>query len=288
MSTADLPVAAGPIGLRRPRPLSTRLLRSELRLIFGRRRNIAGLAVLAAVPIIIAVSVKVSAHHGDGPDFFGSIAGNGLFVPLAALTVEITLFLPLAMAVIAGDSVAGEANLGTLRYLLTVPVNRTRLLAVKFAAIAIFSLAATVLITVVGLVIGVALFHGGSMTLLSGNQVGFGDGLLRVLGATVFLAVQMAALGAIGLFLSSLTEQPIAAMAGLVVLTVVMYILESIPQLGWLAPWLLTHRFTAFGDLLRSPIAWETIRTGLLCAAAYAVIFWLASWARFAGKDITS
>lgn len=290
MSTVELPAkGSGPDELPRPRPLSTRLLRSELRLIFGRRRNIAGLTLLAVVPIIIAIAVKVSAPRpGEGPDFFGSITGNGLFVPLAALTVEISLFLPLAMAVIAGDSVAGEANLGTLRYLLTVPVNRTRLLAVKFTAIAIFSVAATVLITVVGLVIGVALFHGGSMTLLSGNQIGFGDGLLRVFGATGYLAVQMAALGAIGLFLSSLTEQPIAAMAGLVVLTVTMYILESIPQLGWLAPWLLTNRFSAFGDLLRSPVAWDTIRTGLLCAACYAVIFWLASWARFAGKDITS
>ncbi|WP_029137358.1 ABC transporter permease [Nakamurella lactea] len=290
MSTVELPAGgAAPIGLRRPRPVSSRFLRSELRLIFGRRRNIAGLAVLALVPIIIAVAVKVSAPRpGDGPDFFASITGNGLFVPLAALTVEITLFLPLAIAVIAGDSIAGEANLGTLRYLLTVPVNRTRLLAVKYAAITIFAVAATMLITVVGLVIGVALFHGGSMTLLSGNQIGFGGGLLRVLGATVYLAVQLAALGAIGLFLSSLTEQPIAAMAGLVVMTVVMYILDSIPQLGWLGPWLLTHRFTAFGDLLRSPVAWDTLRQGVICAASYALIFWLASWARFAGKDITS
>jgi ABC-2 type transport system permease protein len=126
------------------------------------------------------------------------------------------------------------------------------------------------------------------MTLLSGNQIGFGDGLLRVLGATGYLAIQLAALGAVGLFLSTLTEQPIAAMAGLVVLTVVMYILDSIPQLSALAPWLLTHRFTAFGDLLRAPVAWDVLRQGLICAAAYALIFWLASWARFAGKDVTS
>ena len=93
--------------------------------------------MLAGVPVLIAVAVKVSAPGRDdgGPDFFGSITENGLFVALAALTIEIGLFLPLAVAAISGDSIAGEANVGTLRYLLTVPVQRARLLAVKYAAI---------------------------------------------------------------------------------------------------------------------------------------------------------
>ncbi|MFP5283230.1 MAG: ABC transporter permease, partial [Actinomycetes bacterium] len=115
---------------------SGRFLRSELGIIFGRRRNLAGLGVLAVVPIIVALAVKASAPGaGEGPDFVSAIVGNGLFVALAALTLELPLFLPLAVATISGDAVAGEANLGTLRYLLTVPVGRTRLLAVKYAAI---------------------------------------------------------------------------------------------------------------------------------------------------------
>lgn len=296
MSTADAVSTVGSAppqtlpAARSRRRVSTRLLRSELRLIFGRRRNQAGMAVLAVVPIVIAVAVKVSAPRGggDGPAFFGAITGSGLFVPLAALTVEMTLFLPLAVAVISGDSVAGEANQGTLRYLLAVPVDRTRLLAVKYAAVVIFALAATVLVSVVGVIVGMALFHGGGMTVLSGGQVGVGGGLLRIAGATIYLAVQFAALGAIGLFLSTLTEQPIAAMAGLVVLTVGMFILNSIPQLAGLAPWLLVNRWTAFGDLLRSPVAWGGIEHGVLVAACYAVVFCLAAWARFAGKDVTS
>src|SRR6185369_4742179 len=98
-----------------------RLLRSELWLIFGRRRNWAGLAVLAAVPIIVAIATKVSPPTGaggrgeGGPDFFTSITSNGIFVALAALGLEIPLFLPLAVAAISADSIAGEANLGTLR-----------------------------------------------------------------------------------------------------------------------------------------------------------------------------
>lgn len=120
------------------RRLSTRLLRSELRLIAGRRRNQMGLLVLAAVPVLIAVAVRLSSpREGRGPDFLSSITSNGLFVPLAALSVELGLFLPLAIAMLAGDSVAGEANLGTLRYLLTVPVGRTRLLVTKYISLMI-------------------------------------------------------------------------------------------------------------------------------------------------------
>src|SRR5674476_155533 len=172
------------------RHVSTRFLRSELRLIFGRRRNQAGLGILAVVPIIIAIAVKVSTPRtGRGPDFFASITSNGLFVALAALTLEMGLFLPLAVGTIAGDSVAGEANIGTLRYLLTVPVHRTRLLAVKFAAITIFSLVATLWVSLVGAVTGLALFGGGEMTMLSGTQIGMGPAVLRVVTAAGYALV---------------------------------------------------------------------------------------------------
>ena len=274
------------------RRISTRFLRSEMRIILGRRRNQAGLGVLAVVPVIIAVAVKSTAQaqagSGDGPDFFASITGNGLFVALAALTIELPLFLPLAVAAIAGDSIAGEANLGTLRYLLTIPVGRTRLLAVKYAAVSLFSLLAVLLVSAVGAGCGLLLFGGGKMTLLSGSQVSMGNALLRLLLTTLYLAIGLAALGAIGLFVSTLTEQPIAAMIAVVVIDVAMFIADSLPQLDWLHPWLLTHWWTSFGDFFRDPIAWSNPIRGLATAAGYGLVFWLAAWARLGTKDITS
>jgi len=118
----------------RARPVSTRFFRSELAMIFRRRRNQALLAVLAGIPIVIAIAIKVTAPVDDGrggPPFLFSITGNGIFVALTALTVVLPLFLPLAVAVVSGEAVAGEASIGTLRYLLTVPVSRGRLLAVN-------------------------------------------------------------------------------------------------------------------------------------------------------------
>ena len=289
MSAAEAPVretSAPTAG----RGLSTRFLRSELRLIFRRRRNLAGLVVLAAVPVLIAVAVKLSSpgRGSGGPDFVASITQNGLFVALAALTIEIGLFLPLAVATISGDSVAGEANIGTLRYLLAVPVHRTRLLAVKYAAIVLFSFVATLTVTLTGTVVGLVLFGGGDLTLLSGTQVGFADGLLRVLGATAYLSLCLASLGAVGLFVSTLTEQPIGAMIATVLFSTASFILDSIPQVAWIHPFLVTHHWLAFGDLLRDPVAWSGMGQGLFVAAAYAVVFWLAAWARFGTKDVTS
>jgi ABC-2 type transport system permease protein len=301
MSAADLgstataePVATAAMVVRPPvRRASTRFLRSELWLIFGRRRNWAGLTVLAAVPILIAVAVRFSGGDdggggGDGPDFFASITDNGLFVALSALTVELPLFLPIAVAAISADTIAGEANLGTLRYLLAVPVQRTRMLAVKYTAVVIFAVVATLFVATVGALVGLALFGGGPVTLLSGSQVSFGEALLRLLAICGYLAAGLAAVGAIGMFVSTLTEQPIGATIAIVMLTVASFILDSIPQVAWLHPYLLTHWWLSFGDLLRDPVALDGIRQGLISAACYTVVFLAAAWARFSGRDVTS
>jgi ABC-2 type transport system permease protein len=275
-----------PTAVRRPKArVSPRFFLSELRLMLGRRRNQAGLLVLAAVPVLISISVKSSLSQPgrDAPDFFRSITDNGLFVALAALTIEIGLFLPLAVSVVAGDSVAGEANLGTLRYLLTVPVTRLRLLLVKLAAIAVGAFTATFVVAVTGAVMGLALFGGGSMTLLSGTQIGFGEGMLRVALAAAYIACGLTALGAVGLFISTLTEQPIAATIATVVFSTSSFILDSIPQVSWLHPYLLTHHWLDFGDLLRDPVAWHNVLLGLYLAVGYVVVFSAAG--SEAGRD---
>jgi ABC-2 type transport system permease protein len=286
MSAADAAVIASP----RRRTVSTRFFRSELRLVFGRRRNQIGLAVLAAVPILISIAIKTSASRPgqDAPDFFSSITQNGLFLALAALTIELALFLPIAVSALAGDAVAGEANTGTLRYLLTVPVSRTRLLLVKYAAIVVGAMAGAFVVSLTGIVMGLILFGGGDVVLLSGSTAGFFDGLLRVLGATVYIGIGLSALGAVGLFFSTLTEQPIGAMIGTVLFSTASYIADTVPQISWLHPYLIIHHWMAYGDLLRDPVSWSQMGDGLWLALGYAVVFWLLAWARFGRKDITS
>ena len=276
-------------GTVRRRP-SARLLRSELGLIAGRRRNQMGLLVLAAVPILLAVAVKVTSgpSAGRGPDFLSSVTANGLFVAFAALTLELPLFLPLAVAVLSGDAIAGEANLGTLRYLLTVPVSRPRLLVVKLLSLAIGAFWGVLVVGLTGAVIGIALFGTGPLTTLSGSQISFAEACWRLLLVMLYLACCLTGLAAVGLFVSTLTEQPIAATVAVTIFSTLSFLLDSVPQLEWLHPYLLVHDWTAFADLLRAPPFWDTVRQGLLVDGAYVVVFGLLAWARFAGKDVTS
>ena len=300
MSTADL--AAAPDGTalargeRAPGAVRqwSRMLGSELRLIFRRWRNLALLAVLIVLPVVLGIGLRVSTPHGGGggggPNsaFFAQLAGNGVFLSFLALTILLTLVLPLVVAVVAGDSVAGEAGLGTLRYLLTVPAGRTRLLSVKYAAVVIFGLAACLLVSAVSLIMGAILFPVGPVTLLSGTTVPLAEGLLRLLYVTLYVAAGMAALGAIGLAISTLTEHPIGAIAAILVLAVASEVADNVPQFSVIHPFLPTHFWLSFDALLRSPIATGDLVHGLLSFAAYIVIFGSIAWARFTSADVTS
>ena len=262
---------------------------SEVRLIAGRRRNQAGLAVLAAVPVVVAFAVKASAPRpGRGPDFLSSITSNGLFVALTALTAEIAMFLPLAVAMLCGDAIAGEANQGTLRYLLTVPVTRTRLLFVKYASLVFGAFWGVTLVAVTGVLVGAALFGVGPLTTLSGSQLEFVPALGRLGLVVLYLTACLASLAAVGLFVSTLTEQPMAATITVMIVVILSWVLDGVPQVAWLHPWLIVHEWMSFGDLLRDPVSLDGAGRGLWVALGYAVVFLAAAWARLSGKDITS
>jgi ABC-type transport system involved in multi-copper enzyme maturation permease subunit len=268
-----------------------RFFRSELRLVYGRPRNLALLAVLAVIPVFLGVVFRltISSDQGiGGPAFLNQLAGNGVFLSLVVMPLMLVVILPLAIAVVAGDSIAGEASHGTLRGLLTVPVGRTRLLCVKYAVIAAFALGSCLLVTAVALIMGLILFHTGPVTLLSGTTVSLGAGVLRIAVVAVYAAAAMAALGAIGLAGSTLTEHPVGAIAGLVVLVVASEIADSVPQLSAVHPYLPTHWWLSWDGLLTSPVDWSGVEHGLLSIVAYIAIFGGIAWARLTSADITS
>ena len=272
----------------RARPFS--LLGSELATLFRRRRTIAMLGALALVPILIAVAVRVpsAGDSGRGPAFIGDITQNGLFVAFTALTVSIPLFLPLTVGVVAGDTIAGEANLGTLRYLLIAPAGRLRLLLVKYVAAGVFAIAATLVIVLAGVAIGAALFPIGPVTLLSGDTVGVDGFVLRALLLVGYVSLSLLGLTAIGLFISTLTTVPVGAMAATIVLAAASQIADALPQLSAVHPWLFTHDWLGFADLLRDPIAWDSYGQNALLQLGYIVVFGALAVGRFTTKDVLS
>ncbi|TFC05397.1 ABC transporter permease [Cryobacterium mannosilyticum] len=264
---------------------------SELTVLFRRRRTWAMLLALAAVPVLIAVAVRLSSSPvapGRGPPFLDRVTQNGLFVAITAMVVCIPLFLPLTIGVVTGDTIAGEAGLGTLRYLLVAPAGRVRLLIVKYAGAAVFCLAATLTVAVSGAAIGAALFPIGPVTLLSGDTIGVGESVLRSLLIAGYVTISMLGLSAIGLFISTLTEVPVGAMAATIVVSVVAQVLDALPQLDWLHPWLFSHYWLDFADLLRQPLEWTSFGNNALLQGGYLLVFGALAYGRFVTKDILS
>jgi ABC-2 type transport system permease protein len=289
MSSTDVVSTDASAPARRYRGAFLRLYRSEVRLLLRRRRNQILVAVLAAIPIFIGVAVKISSpQNGEGPQFIGRITGNGLFLVFTAITVSIPFFLPLIISVVAGDAIAGEAGLGTLRYLLTVPVGRGRLLSVKTLAVATFTALAVLVVAIVGLITGALLFGLHSLVLLSGDTVSLGDGLLRTLGIVVYVTIALFALAAGGLFISTLTENAIAAMASAVSIAVFSALLDAVPQLSAIHPALLTDHWLGYGELLRTSISAADLTRWTLLHLAYAAIFLSLAWSRITTKDVSS
>lgn len=291
LSAAERPARTGPsrTGARR----WLRLFRSELRIIFLRPRNLAMLALLAAAPIFLGVVLRINtpppgAGGGEGPGVFvGQIADNGVFLSLFAIYVLLPVVVPLAVAVVCGDAIAGEAGLGTLRTLLTVPAGRTRLLLTKYLSIVVFCLAAYVLIAAIALAVGALFFPVGPVTLLSGATVPLAGGLARLALIVGYVVAALASLGAIGLALSTFTQHAIAVMASVVVIVIVSQILDAVSQIAVIHPYLPTHFWLAFDSVLRTPIDWTSVLHGLASFAAYGVIFVAVAWARMRRADIT-
>jgi ABC-2 type transport system permease protein len=272
------------------------LFRNELHTTFRRWRTLALLGVLAAVPILVGIAVKIETGDGSsaggagggGPAFISQITNNGLFLVFTALAATLPFFLPMAIGVIAGDAIAGEANAGTLRYLLVAPAGRTRLLLTKYATVMTFCLVATLVVAVSALTVGALLFPLGDLTTISGTTISFTDGLLRALLIALVVAASLIGVAALGLFVSTLTTSGIAAMATTVGLLITVQILDQIPQLDALHPYFFSHYWLSFADLMREPIYWDDLTKNLGLQALYAVVFGSAAWARFTTKDIGS
>lgn len=271
--------------------LSLSLMLSEFKVMFTRRRTWAMLFAIAMIPILLAIAVYLSADRlapGEGPPFLDRVTQNGLFTGFTAMLLAMPLFLPLTMSVVSGDTIAGEAGLGTLRYLLIAPVGRLRLLVVKFLGTIAFTLAGTFTLMAAGALIGAILFPVGPVTLLSGDTISVVEALGRMALVAIYTTVSMLGMLALGLFISTLTTVPVGAMTGVLVASGVSQILDNLPQLSWLHEWLFTHYWLDFADILRQPMELSSFGSNLVLQLGYVAVFGSLAYGRFTTKDTLS
>ena len=271
----------------------------ELRKLVARPRVWLSIILLCAVPALVAVLLAVSdiaPPPGQGGAFLSAVLSNGSLYPAAALAMVLPVFLPLAVAVYAGDAVAGEANTGTLRYLLVRPVGRPRLLAAKLVTLAVYIVLSVLIVVVTALVIGVALFgtgaeavgQAGGVTSLSGASLEPAELGVRLLAAIGYIVVSMLGFGTIALFFSTLSDSALGAALSALAVLIASSILETLDAAAAFKPYLPTNYWLSWIDFFRDPILWHNVDRGLLLQAGYIVVFFGAAWANFGTKDITS
>ena len=268
------------------------MIRAELSKLFRRPRTWVTLALLDLLPTLVAVFVKVSGvapRPGTGPAFLSAILEDGALFPAAALAIVLPLFLPVSVAVIAGDSIAGEAQAGTLRYLLVRPVGRTRLLVAKLVSVLAFTMTAVVIVAATAYVVGISLFGKSAVNTLSGGPpLSTQAALARTVFAIFFVGWSMLGVAALALFLSTVSDSPLGAALGAVALLVGSTALVALDAAASVRPYLPTRYWLAFIDLYRQPITYHDLIRGIAVQAVYVAVLLSAAWANMSTKDITS
>jgi len=222
------------------------MIKVELVKLLRRPRTWISVVLTCALPLMVAIFITVTdlvPPPGQGSAFLSAVLQDGALYPAAALALVLPVFLPVAVAVVAGDSIAGEATGGTLRYLLVRPVGRTRLLVAKLISVVVYVLLVVLAVTFTAYATGVFLLGpseaaavgqapgggvpggaaapglagqaptagqaaGGAVTSLSGAPLSLLQLTERTAGAIAFITVSMLGVAAIALFLSTIRLGP--------------------------------------------------------------------------------
>jgi ABC-2 type transport system permease protein len=266
----------------------------ELSKLVRSRRTWVTILIIDALPALVAVllaTTDVGPRPGTGPAFLSAVLTDGTLYPLAAIAMVLPLFLPAAVAITAGDAIAGEAQQGTLRYVLVRPVGRTRFLVAKLVSVMAFALLALLVVAATAYVFGALLLGHGSVdqttTTFSGTSLSTGQLLGRTGLALVYALLSMLGVASVALFLSTMVRSPLAATMGALALLIGSSVLLTLDAADALRPYLVTRYWLSFVDLFRDPILWHDVLRGVLLQVGYVVVFLLAAWANFVTKDIT-
>jgi ABC-2 type transport system permease protein len=269
----------------RPLPLSAEIGRQA-----RRRRTIGIFAVLAVLPLVLLLAFWLGDDGGSSGErgFVDLAQESGANLVVFTLFASTSFLLIVIVALFAGDTVPSEASWASLRYLLAAPVRRERLLRQKLVVATLSSVVAFLFLPGWTLVVGGIAYGWGPYVGPTGSQIGWPEFAGRLLIIIGYLLLALSVVGGFAFMLGVLTDAPLAAVGGAVLLMILSAILDSIPALGNIREGLPGHYAYAWRDALAPTINYSDMITGALWSVGYAIIaVWFAFW-YFLRKDITS
>ena len=169
-----------------------------------------------------------------------------------AFSISCLIQMPLLVALIAGDAIAGEANMGTLRLAMTKPVSRTEYMLVKFLASVIYTVIVVIWLAVLALFGSMLIFGTNTLVVFRSEGIemmnGF-DVLWRYFAAFGYAAVALTTVSALAFFLSVFAENSIGPIIATMSIVIVFTILSglNIPIYDkTVKPWLFTTHMVAW------------------------------------------
>ncbi len=273
------------------------LLRSELVKVFFQKRTYIGWAALLVIPVLVAVALNFGdsgggssgaapGGGGGGADFFTLAADNGLLVPLAAISMLASFFLPLVASMAGGFQLAGESESGTLKTWLLHPVNRGPVVLSKWLTAVLYVFAGLAIALLAGYAAGIPFFGAERVALLSGGTVSIAHGLGLTALAYLYVGLAMVAVVSVAMLISAITDSSLTAAIGTLVVVIVMQILGQLSYFEFLSPYLLTSHLDGWQAFFQGSIDWTTIWKGALAFAVYAAAGLAVTWQLFRRRDV--
>ncbi len=270
--------------------------RGELRKLFARKRTWLGFLAFAAVELLMPLLLECAPVKQS---FRALIAELGqpfddyFSAPTIALIVtRATLFLigSLYVALVAGDIVSKEVEDGTMRMLLSRPVTRLRIVAMKYLATIFYTTTLSVFIGLVSL--GAAFLYEGRGGFFAFGWfehvvtfLDFGTGLARYFAAIPMFVVSLLTVNATAFFLSCLNMKPAAATVATLTIFFIDYVFHSLPFFEPLEPWFISTRLSLWMRVFEHDIPWPTLLENITLLLTAGGTLFVLGWMSFERRD---
>jgi ABC-2 type transport system permease protein len=276
------------------------LLQIEVFKIFKRPRTY--ISFVAITIIIVLIQLAFYADGGAYMDFAISalkdrfeISGNllnGYFICYLVLQM-LLIHVPLLIALVAGDVLSGEANMGTLRMLMTKPISRTQILGSKFIASSIYTVLLLTWMAFLSLAVSIIVFGTDDLLIFTSEKAVLlreADVLWRFLAAFVYGAIGMTTVTALAILLSVFADNSIGPIVGTMSVIILFTILTGLdlPFFDFIKPIVFTRHMLAWKGFFNEPVNLSSVIKSGCILIGHIVVFMGAAIVIFRKKDILS
>lgn len=270
-------------------------IRREFVKTLFQKRTYIGWGGLFIIPFLVMLAFRFSnagtgGGRGGAPDIgeqiFSQIRHNGVLLIVAALLAMASFFLPLLASMSGSYTVAGEAENGTLRTMLMQPIRRGTFLMSKWFVANLYVAIGLLILGLAALIAGGSVFGLSPVKLFTGQEIGVWHALGLSAASYAFVFVGMMCVVSLAVMFSTLTNSSLTAVAGALVLVIIMEALQAFSVFNFLQPYLFTSKFSEWTNFLNSPVQWSPVIKALINFAVWIVGTTSIGYLRFRRKDI--